>query len=53
MADLQQYIDWSGVECLNAKPDHGIGNALKQARGMLPLKLLQFYNNVLMNGGSP
>lgn len=29
-ADLNQYIDWSAVECLNAKPDHGVSNALKQ-----------------------
>lgn len=32
MADLQGYVDNSGLECLNAKPDKGIANALKQVR---------------------
>mmetsp|Transcript_3294 Transcript_3294/g.6007 ORF Transcript_3294/g.6007 Transcript_3294/m.6007 type:complete len:170 (-) Transcript_3294:138-647(-) len=28
--DLLDYIDWSGVECLNQKHDKELGNALKQ-----------------------
>lgn len=32
MADLNELIDWSAVECLNQQPDHSIQNALKQAR---------------------
>lgn len=31
MADLNELIEWSSVECLNQKPDHTIQNALKQA----------------------
>lgn len=30
MADLSQHIDWSSVECLNAKPGTSIENVLKQ-----------------------
>lgn len=30
MSDLQSYIEWPHVECLNQKPDKQIGNALKQ-----------------------
>jgi len=30
MTDLLDTIDWSSLECLNAKPDKGIENALKQ-----------------------
>ncbi|KAL2942567.1 hypothetical protein RDABS01_030917 [Bienertia sinuspersici] len=29
--DLQEHIDWSGVECLNQSGSHSIVNALKQA----------------------
>ena len=30
--DLIEQIDWKSVECLNAHPDHGVNNALKQVR---------------------
>ena len=29
-AELLDYISWPSVECLNAQPDHGAANALKQ-----------------------
>jgi hypothetical protein len=35
MSDLLESVDWSGVECLNAKPDHGLDRALKQVRASL------------------
>ncbi|KAL5730972.1 hypothetical protein ACHQM5_003743 [Ranunculus cassubicifolius] len=28
--DLLDFIDWTGVECLNYKPNHSMANALKQ-----------------------
>lgn len=39
--DLVDFIDWSGVECLNQDPAHSIVNALKQVNqpppALLPL----------------
>jgi hypothetical protein len=34
--DLVDFIDWTGVECLNQDPAHPIANALKQVRRPLP-----------------
>ncbi|KAL1825088.1 hypothetical protein DCAR_0313207 [Daucus carota subsp. sativus] len=28
--DLLEFIDWTGIECLNQNPSHPFGNALKQ-----------------------
>ncbi|RRT84673.1 hypothetical protein B296_00013688, partial [Ensete ventricosum] len=28
--DLVEFVDWSGVECLNQTPSHPLANALKQ-----------------------
>lgn len=30
--DLLDFIDWSGVECLNQNSSHSISNALKQVK---------------------
>lgn len=30
MSDLLEFVEWPAVEALNAKPDKGVGNALKQ-----------------------
>ncbi|KAF9605070.1 hypothetical protein IFM89_013740 [Coptis chinensis] len=38
--DLLDFIDWTGVECLNQKPNHSIVNALKQIlSGAMTVKL--------------
>lgn len=34
--DLVDFIDWTGVECLNQDSSHNIANALKQVRAALP-----------------
>lgn len=36
-AELLDYISWPSVECLNAQPDHGAANALKQVLPVAPL----------------
>ena len=41
MADLNEAIDWSAVECLNQQPGHTIQNALKQVGGPRAPRVLQ------------
>ncbi|THG10769.1 hypothetical protein TEA_010677 [Camellia sinensis var. sinensis] len=44
--DLLDFVDWSGIECLNQSTTHSIANALKQADKLLGrVEQLSFVNN--------
>ncbi|KAE9449642.1 hypothetical protein C3L33_18459, partial [Rhododendron williamsianum] len=35
LADLLDFVDWSGVECLNQSTSHSLANALKQGKALV------------------
>lgn len=42
--DLLDFIDWSGVECLNQNSSHSLSNALKQVELFAEIGVSMFYN---------
>lgn len=47
--DIIDQIEWKSLECLNASPEHGVNNALKQVNLLISAELGERYADFYLN----